>query len=134
MNILLIDQDPGFLDQVERLIQLSCNTLDLIFEKAQKPEDAAQMALQNRPDMVVIDPRFSQKWGRVLIKTVKDLRPGTCVILLYDGTILEDPDAWRALSQEFGADCHIDKKKDLMTLPGIVRDVHRAVCRYQPLP
>ena len=133
MNILLIDKELEFLDRLEKMVQVANNTPDLNIEKAHKPEDAAQLALQNGPDVVVIDPWFAPKWGLPLIKTLKDLRPNTCLILLCDCSGAKDPAHCKELSREYGADHHI-QKKDLMSIPGIVRDLTRVGLSHKSEP
>lgn len=131
MDILLIDQESDLLDLLEDLIRFaSPQGGGWNIQKARKPEDAVQLALQSGPDLVVMDPRFSEKWGMSLIKTIRQVRPRTAVIVLCncgsDLCALYCRDRYR----EFGVDRHVDKTQGLLGIPGMVREFQRnaAVC------
>ncbi|CAI2717121.1 response regulator [Nitrospina watsonii] len=131
MDILLIDQESEVLDLLENLIRFaSPEGNGWSIQKTNKPEDAVQLALQNGFDLVVMDPRFSEKWGLPLIKTIREVRPRTTVIVLCncgsDLCSLYCRDRYR----EFGVNHHVDKTKGLLGIPGMVRDCQRnaAVC------
>jgi len=125
MNILLIDKEKQLLDLLEKLIEFSGNTPNVNIEKAQSYEQATRRALENGPDLVVIDPQFVREGGMALIKTVKDFKPGTVVIALSRCGDCPCPPHCQEQCLEAGANAHFDKK-EFMRIPAVVRDLHRS--------
>lgn len=132
MNILLIDKEVEVLERLEGLIRSSNKIPGVTIGTASSPEDAVQRVVVNGPDLVVIDPLFSLKWGWPIIQTVKDLNPGACVIVLCDCSLSANHVMCREWRQEPRVDCHIDKTRELEVIPGIVSDIRRASVRMQP--
>lgn len=125
MNILLIDKEKELLDLLEELIEFSNTSPELTIEKAQTFDVATSRALENGPDLVVIDPQFVREGGMALIKTVKDFKPATRVIALSDCADCPCPPHCQEQCLDAGANAHYDKK-EFMRIPAIVRELHRS--------
>ena len=123
MNILLIDKEEKLLDLLEELIEFSSNQPNLHIEKAQTFDDATRRALQNGPDLVVIDPQFVREGGMALIKTIKDFKPATQVVALSNCAQEGCPPFCREQCLDAGANHHYDKQDDFMRIPTLVREL-----------
>lgn len=101
-RILVVDDVDGSRDMISELLQL--HGLDVVGQ-AENGEQAIEMALELKPDVVLMDVRMKGIDGLEATRRLKRLQPGVRVITL---SVFED-DEVVAQGRDAGADGHLTK-------------------------
>jgi two-component system response regulator ResD len=99
---LVADDDAGIRALVA--LHLRCLSLDVV--EAQDGEEAVRLALDHKPDLLVVDVRMPGASGYEVTREVRRLLPGHVRVLLMTGSVLSSE-----LSEGFeaGANAYVRK-------------------------
>ena len=97
-----------------------------IIGEAANGVEALTLALQLRPDVIVMDARMPQMDGIAATKAIRSVLPDTPIIVLS----MEDDLMTRTRALAAGATCFLSKFETLTTLP----DTIRALAETETLP
>lgn len=113
-RVLLVDDDGGVREALRRL--LVDDGFDIVGEAGDGSEGVAK-AEELRPDVILMDMRMPVLGGIEATRLIKELHPGTQVIIL---TVYDDP-ALKRFAADAGAYAYVVKGTSL----GLVGDLIR---------
>ena len=121
MEALIIDASPqnGYL--IEDYLLNSVFFETCFFHHASIIEEAKEHIQNQHFDFIIIDPAFSKEFGPPLIRVAKDYSPSTKIIAFCLCSTNPCVSECRQQCLELGANCHLDKAKDIYLLPATVR-------------
>ena len=118
LNVLLVDDDPGFRRAVRRLSEKESN-FNLIGE-AENGEQAVRLDHELRPQVIFMDITMPRLNGLEATRRIKANRPDVKVIILS----VHEEEAYRRAATESGADGFVLKKTILTDLNSTMRRAH----------
>lgn len=121
LNVLLVDDDPGFRKAVRRLSEKE-TTFNLVGE-AENGEQALRLDHELRPEVIFMDITMPRLNGLEATRRIKARRPDVKVIILS----VHEEEAYRRAATESGADGFVLKKTILTDLNSTMRRAHAAV-------
>jgi DNA-binding NarL/FixJ family response regulator len=104
-KVLIIDQSPIFRRTLREVIEKSENHVDVI--DTGNPSQAKRILREKSPDVVFLDIALSQNHGIEFIEYVKDLVPGSRVVVLTS----QDSVEYKEASLKNGADYFLSKER-----------------------
>jgi DNA-binding NarL/FixJ family response regulator len=120
LTIVVADDDPQYREIVRYLLAAASDTVTIVAE-AEDGEDALEIVLRVRPDIVITDLIMPRLNGVQLTSRIRQELPDTKVILISSYT----EDAYRLMVSDSGADVFISKQVIATTLLPAIRDLIR---------
>jgi two-component system OmpR family response regulator len=114
MKIFIVEDSPDIRERLRALIGDIANAE--IIGEADNQEDALRSIFQSAPDVVIVDLHLAGGSGMSTLQQIKQKRPEIKVIVLTNHGYPQ----YRKRCMELGADCFLDKCRDIKTLPGIL--------------
>lgn len=118
LSIVVVDDDPDY-RQLVRSILASVSDLMTIVGEAEDGAEALEVALRERPDIVITDLIMPRLNGVELTRRLREALPETKVILMSSYT----EDAYHMMVSDSGADAFINKRVIFTSLVSAIRDV-----------
>ena len=114
-RILFADDDPDVQRALKRLAEKNGFELLPVLAGA----DVYQAALENRPDLIVLDIHFPDADGRDVLSRLKaDPRISNIPVVVWSG---RDPESDRRIALDLGAEDYVEKRDPSTLLPKIER-------------
>jgi DNA-binding NarL/FixJ family response regulator len=113
--ILLVDDNPNFVDRLLVLLEESGSVSDISI--ANDYEEALSLYDQDKPAMALLDINLPGKSGIELLRFFKKDNREVEVIMISNHT----DDYYKDLCMRLGARCILDKSNDLELLTSIIR-------------
>jgi sigma-B regulation protein RsbU (phosphoserine phosphatase) len=112
-RVLVVDDDPGMLRAVSRVLQRTCEVLT-----SDRPLESLELAASFRPDAVLLDIRMPEMNGFDLMCRLREKQPGLDVILMTGDA--DEPEAALIRAIDEGAFYFIQKPFDRRVLLALV--------------
>ena len=119
-SVLIVDDDPGF----RELVSVLCQRAGYACREAETGEDALVSAIDQRPDVVILDVKLGNQTGYQVCRELRQQFGEQLSIILVSGARTDASD--RVAGLLLGADDYITKPFDAEEL---VARVGRAVAR-----
>jgi CheY-like chemotaxis protein len=114
-RILFADDDPDVQRAVKRLAEKKGFDLVPVFAGG----DVYQAALNDTPDLIVLDIHFPDADGRDVLSRLKaDPRTSTIPVVVWSG---RDPQSDRRIALDLGAEDYVEKRDASTLIPKIER-------------
>jgi CheY-like chemotaxis protein len=118
-RILFADDDPGVQRAIKRLAEK--NGFELV--PVLSGGDVYQAAINDTPDLIVLDIHFPDADGRDVLSRLKaDPRTSAIPVVVWSG---RDPQSDRRIALDLGAEDYIEKRDPSTLLPKIERVLFR---------
>jgi CheY-like chemotaxis protein len=114
-RILFADDDPGVQRALKRLAEKNGFELAPVLAGA----DVYQAAVEQQPDLIVLDIQFPDADGRdVLLRLKADARTSSIPVVVWSA---RDPISDRRIALDLGAEDYVEKRDPSTLLPKIER-------------
>jgi len=119
MKILIIDNSVEMIERLEEIISEA--PVSAIIYGALSYEAALKSFKENMPEVVLLDISLSGNRAITILKEIKEIEPGTTIIVLSINTDDKLKEQCRILSADF----FLDKYYEFEKIPSIINDIPR---------
>jgi len=120
ISILLVDENPIFLDIISRFFRDDFSNKIILVGKATTYAEAEELAERLRPEVILVDHGLPGQKGLACVAALRRLVPKVAIIVL---TLLDKPD-YRRSALDAGADEFLQKDNVFQDLlPAIQRAI-----------
>lgn len=121
IKVLLIEDTRLTVDVLTDLIQSVPYHLSLVV--ADTEQEGVKSALENHPDIVIIDLVLKQGIGFNVLRRITDMEPKPTAIVLTNFALPK----YKQYALLNGAEYFLDKARDLETLPSLIESIARGI-------
>ena len=119
ISILLVDENPIFLDIISRFLHDDFSNKVILLGKATTYAEAEVLAQRLRPEVILVDHGLPGQKGLACVAALRRLVPEVAIIVL---TLLDKPD-YRRSALDAGADEFLRKDKVFQDLLLVIHRV-----------
>jgi DNA-binding NarL/FixJ family response regulator len=119
ISILLVDENPIFLDIISRFLLDDFSNKVVLVGKANTHAEAKSLAQRQRPQVILVDHGLPGQKGLPLVASLRRVIPEVAIIVL---TLLDKPD-YRRSALDAGADEFLRKDKVFQDLLLVIHRV-----------
>jgi NarL family two-component system response regulator LiaR len=116
MKLLIIDDSPQIRSTLEKILSLIPEILTIY--QASDVDEGIKLFNEYQPDIVILDLMLKTGTGIDVLKSIKDLKKRS-LIILYSAFLSEE---YINIAKELGADICFDKASEIFELVKIIQD------------
>lgn len=120
MKALVVEDSPHIAERVVQMLRAL--EVDVVASVPTEDEGLAAVAA-HRPDLAVVDLQLAQGTGFGVMRALRAANGSACIVVLTNHAV----PALKVASFEAGADYFLDKSRDFLTLPRLVRELQASL-------